>query len=353
MMFYIKDATCISSQATYGQTDLEKYRLPVDNRVAAIEPSYDLIPDKILRRMGKAVRLGVGAAMPLIKNGVQPDGVIIGTANGGMEDCIKFLNQIIEYEEGMLTPTNFVQSTANAVAGQVGLLLKNTGYNITHVHRGHSFENAMIDAAMHLAKNTTHKILLGAVDEISAYNYNIDLLDGWYKTEPISLDAIYNTSTSGSYPGEGSAMFIVDSINTKGSVAVNALKTITSSDVAEVSEAFKEFIQKNNLESNPPDLYLSGENGDIRSVPFYSGCSSQLVPGIPVAVFKHISGEFATASAIALWLCYKILTSRDLPDHMIKIRQAVREQAPANYKRILLYNSFKTLQHSFLLCSVS
>jgi len=352
MMFYIQDATCISSQATYRQIQLEPYKLPAGNRIEAIEPSYTEIPDKILRRMGKAVRLGVGAAMPLIKNGEHPDGIIIGTANGGMEDCIKFLNQIIEYEEGMLTPTNFVQSTANAVAGQVGLLLKNTGYNITHVHRGHSFENAIIDAAMHLSKNSSHKILLGAVDEISAYNYNIDLLDGWYKTAPINYESIYDTTTPGSYPGEGSAMFIVDSISKPGSVAVRALKTVTSSDPLEVSAAFRDFMIANDLDTSPADLYLSGENGDPRSTPFYFGCSSQLASNIPVLIFKHISGEYATASSIALWLCYEILQSQQLPQHMMRFKIAGGLPEGKAYKKILLYNSYKNLQHSFMLCSI-
>src|SRR5688572_16015826 len=164
-MFYIQESTCISSQLTFRRTELANYQAPGGNKISVIEPSYDEIPEKILRRMGKAVRLGVGAAMPLIQGSGNPDGIIIGTANGGMEDCIKFLNQIIEYKEGMLTPTNFVQSTANAVAGQVGMLLKNNGYNITHVHRGHSFENAIFDAAMLLGQQPDSRFLLGAVDE--------------------------------------------------------------------------------------------------------------------------------------------------------------------------------------------
>ena len=101
----------------------------------------------ILRRMGKAVRIGVGAALPLLDGSSNPDGILIGSANGGMEDCIKFLNQVMEYDEGRLTPTNFVQSTPNAIAAQIGLATLNKGYNITHVHRGLAFENALLDAS--------------------------------------------------------------------------------------------------------------------------------------------------------------------------------------------------------------
>src|SRR6478609_4855993 len=181
-MFYIHQSICISPQESFDQINLSALREPVDNQLRAIEPKYENIPPGILRRMGKAVRIGVGAALPLVKSADNYfNGVVIGTSNGGMEDCIKFLNQIVQYEEGQLTPGNFVQSTPNAIAAQIGLLSKNQGYNITHVHRGLSFENALLDASMMLADNPDHQYLLGAVDEISAYNYNIDLLAGWYK----------------------------------------------------------------------------------------------------------------------------------------------------------------------------
>ena len=84
----------------------------------AREPGYmDYIPRNVLRRMGKATRMGVWTALSLLKEQAPVDGIVIGTGLGGMEDCIKFLNQIVDYDEGTLTPTNFVQSTPNALAG--------------------------------------------------------------------------------------------------------------------------------------------------------------------------------------------------------------------------------------------
>ncbi|RZM12149.1 MAG: hypothetical protein EOO88_45975 [Pedobacter sp.] len=140
--------------------------------------------------MGKAVRMGVGAAMPLLQHQEAVDGIIIGTANGGMEDCIKFLNQVIDYDEGLLTPGNFVQSTPNAVAGQLGLMTKNQCYNITHVHRGLSFEMALIDAMMQVKENPGKQYLLGSVDEISDYNFNIDLTGLVFRGRGVDLRSL-------------------------------------------------------------------------------------------------------------------------------------------------------------------
>ena len=90
-MLYIQESTCISSQSTFlNKIKLPEYQVPEGNKICVKEPSYEDIPEKILRRMGKAVRLGVGAAMPLIASSGNPDGIIIGTANGGMEDVLNF-----------------------------------------------------------------------------------------------------------------------------------------------------------------------------------------------------------------------------------------------------------------------
>jgi len=67
--------------------------------------------------MGKSIRMGVGAALPLMSETDSVNGIIMGSANAGMEECVKFLNQIVQYEEGQLTPGNFVQSTGNVIAG--------------------------------------------------------------------------------------------------------------------------------------------------------------------------------------------------------------------------------------------
>ena len=122
---YIHSSVCISPQHTFHEINaagnnsnginIEDIVTSVENKLYAIEPKYENIPLNTLRRMGKAVRMGVGAGVKLLKNYPLLDGIIMGTADGGMEDCIKFLNQVIEYDEGKLTPNNFVQSTANGL----------------------------------------------------------------------------------------------------------------------------------------------------------------------------------------------------------------------------------------------
>ncbi|MBS1667716.1 MAG: beta-ketoacyl synthase chain length factor [Bacteroidetes bacterium] len=342
-MFYIHDTICISPQTSYTDIDLGKINGPVENKLLAKEPSYEGIPLGILRRMGRAVRMGVGAALQITKQNL--DGIIIGTGNGGMEDCIKFLNQIIEYEEGMLTPTNFVQSTTNAIAGQIGLMTKNKGYNCTHVHRGLAFENAIIDADMLLTENSSAKYLLGAVDEISAYNYNIDLLDGWFKKEKLTNENLYDLNSAGSIAGEGAAMFLASKEKIGASAEIKAIHILHSDNEQMIASELKKFISKYTSEEKL-NLVLSGENGDNRLQKYYSTCETQLPEKLAIARFKHLFGEHASASALAVWLSCQIIIKQSVPKHLLKF--------PANnagINEILIYNNHKGIQHSFILIS--
>jgi Beta-ketoacyl synthase, N-terminal domain len=347
-MFYIHNMSCISAQQTFAEIDLNKLHDVVDNRLSVMEPSYEGIPTGILRRMGKAIRFGVGTALPLIKNNnAAINGIIIGTANGGMEDCIKFLNQIIDYDEGMLTPTNFVQSTTNAVAAQIGLLSANKAYNTTHVHRGLAFENALLDADMLLKENASANYLVGGVDEISAYNYNIEYLGGWYKKELSSVKDLYSSNTIGCIAGEAAAMFFINNENTNAIAKVAGIQMLHTQDdkTVIVADQLKLFLAKHLIAGKKIDLLLSGENGDTRVLNYYNACENILNKQTTIARFKHIMGEFPTASAVALWLACYILKEQSVPAHMIKSDAMVQ----TSFNRILIYNNYKGRQHSFIL----
>ncbi|MEP7255744.1 MAG: beta-ketoacyl synthase chain length factor [Ferruginibacter sp.] len=343
-MFYIHQTYCISPQKTFQQADLEILNEPVEKKLLAIEPAYDAIPPGILRRMGKAIRMGVGAAMPIIKNSNPLNGIIIGTANGGMEDCIKFLNQIVQYEEGLLAPGNFVQSTSNAVAAQLGLLSNNKSYNNTHVHRGLAFENAVIDAIMQLNEFPGKNYLLGGVDEISDFNYNIENLAGAYKEESVSNKQLYETDSPGSIVGEGAAMFLVNDQKENAIAKLQALQIFHSEDENSVKNNLQQFIKTHLPADEKIDLLLSGENGDNRTLRFYASCEELISKETAIIRFKHLSGEYPTASAFGLWLACYMSDQKSSPLHMIK-------KAPTNsaIKNILLYNNFKGMQHSFML----
>jgi len=346
-MFYIHQTSCISPQQTFAAVEIDRLHDAVNNKLQVIEPSYEGIPSGVLRRMGKAIRIGVGTALPLIRSTDKSiDGIIIGTANGGMEDCIKFLNQIIDYDEGLLTPTNFVQSTTNAVAAQIGLLSANKAYNTTHVHRGLAFENALLDVMMLLKEHEMANYLVGGVDEISAYNYNIEFLDGWYKKEPIAAKNLYASNTVASMAGEGAAMFFVNNDKKNATAKLTGIHILHTDDERMMADQLQLFLDKYLPAGEKIDLLLSGENGDNRLPGFYNTCEAVLNKQVAVARFKHMMGEYPTASAAALWLACYIFSGQLVPEHMMKYNSPL---SLSFYNRILIYNTYKGQQHSFIL----
>jgi Beta-ketoacyl synthase, N-terminal domain len=342
-MFFIHHTSCISPQQSFGEVDLDQFHVADEGKMRAVEPEYANIPAGALRRMGKAVRMGVGAGLPLLVSTPQVEGIIIGTANGGMEDCIKFLNQIIEYDEGQLTPGNFVQSTPNAIAAQIGFINRNRGYNVTHVQRGLAFESALMDAIMQLSENPGTAYLVGAIEEISTYNYNIDWLDGWYKKEKTEAADLYSGNTTGSIAGEGASLFYVND-NPENAVArLVAVDSYHSNDPLKVAARWQDFLEKNRTD-NPVDILISGENGDTRLLPFYQTIEETLDDETGILRFKHASGEYPTASAFALWLACRLLARGGVPEWWFK-----KQRKRNTVQTIAIYNNFKNQQHGFML----
>ena len=345
-MPYLHQSICISPQNGFPDSESSAVCLSVNNLLKAIEPAYPGIPAGVMRRLGKSVRMALGSALPLLENYPAPDGIVIATANGGMEDCIKFLNQIIEYREGLLTPANFVQSTSNAAAAQIALVTKNHNYNITHVHRGLAFENALLDVLMLLKENQHCGYLLGCTDEISAYNYNIDRIAGWFRKEPVLNTELFQSTAQGTIAGEGAFMVWMNN-QAEGAVAkLVALKTLHSLDKNLVTETLKTFLAEHFPGGDTPDILITGDNGDERLAPYFDAVESFFGEHSTVARFKHLCGEYCTASSFACWLAMQIIQSGILPQLLIK-----KKSNSNACKRILIYNNYRAKQHAFILIS--
>jgi hypothetical protein len=341
---YVTDLYAISPQKTHDLSfENGDWQVLNEYIYKAIEPSYqDVIPNSQLRRMGKAVRMGIGVALPLLGRNPKPDGIIFGTANGGLEDCIKFLNQIVEYNEGVLTPTNFVQSTPNALAGQVALLSENQGYNMTHVNGSLAFESALLDAELYFDehKQEERTVLLGAVEEISDYNYNIDRLGERFKQELVSNEELLNSKTSGSYCGEGSTQFYLSS-NPENSLAkFSAFKQSSHLSQAEIGDFIGSFLAEQNLQVSDIDCLLLGKNGDVSTDSWYEE-TEKLFGTKPTVYFKKSVGEYRTVSAFASYLAVQLLNG--------KAKHLVENSTTTEPKNILIYNHFDAIRHSLIL----
>ncbi|UXP32538.1 beta-ketoacyl synthase chain length factor [Reichenbachiella agarivorans] len=341
---YIKAAIAFSPQYSFDDSfsakEIEQHQ---GNKYFAVEPNYgDMIPRSLLRRMNKAVRMGVGAGLMTLKGQPPLDGIILGTANGGIDDSFKFLQQILEYEEGTLTPTNFVQSTPNSVAGSLALMSENIGYNITHVNYGLAFEVALLDAMMLFEEKKAKLLLVGAFEEISDHNYNMDLQAGWFKTGESASADLLDSHTDGTVKGEGSAMFVMDNDPKDAMAHILSIDQISFATKEEVSAKIQAVLTEHGVKSKEVALLL-GMNGDQRTDDWYSDLMMGEFTDNTVYTFKNLVGEYPTATGFALWLSTQIFAQAKLPMEMI------RKGHHTEPKHLLIYNHYKAKQHSLIL----
>ena len=343
---FIKDMSCISTQETYNNTLFEKGVKVFDTpKLWAIEPEYkDIIPSKLLRRMSKLVRMSVGTGLPLIEKNKEIGGIIMSSSYGSVKHSLRFLKQIIDYDEGTLTPTDFVQSTPNCVAGVLALMGKITGYNTTHVNQGLSFESSLLDAILLLEEGKVNRLLLGGGEELSEENYNIDEQRGIFKEEAISTSELLQSKTKGTLPGEGVAMFVIDAIKNPDSISeIVDVDMICHVSKEEVAGKAKHFLAKNDLAPDDIDTVFMGRNGDIRTDIYYDYLRTELFNQQNIYVYKALTGEYYTASAFATWLAAKLLSGTQIP------KECVWKQTSRSPNNILLYNNYEGTQHSFIL----
>lgn len=258
------------------------------------EPDYkQWIPNATLRRrMSRVVRMGVATGLQCLE-GVKDtpvDAILTATGLGCLADTEKFMDTILDNDERLLAPTAFIQSTFNIIGAQIALLTGNHGYNSTYVHRGFSFESALLDAALLLQEGEASTVLAGAVDEMTpALHTILGRMGCWKKTNP----------------GEGAAFFLLS-----GELAADSRVAIQDMEM---------------FSGTYPDSEI-----DRRMADFLSENDESDALILRPEAYKCYCGEYPTAISFAIWYASRRMEERGF--------------APS----VLLYNSLCG-NHSFIL----
>lgn len=294
--------------------------------LSACEPDYKgIITNATLRRrMSRIVKMGVACGLECIDGMASENiqGIITATGLGCLADTEKFLNTLIENEERMLNPTPFIQSTFNTIGAQIALFRQIHAYNMTYVHRGLSFESALLDAMLKIWEGADN-ILVGAIDEITDTSYAIQQRLGLLK---------------GMQAGEGAQFFLLSREAGEHPLAeIIGIDTFAGQQTAEeINTRISCFLQRNGLKTQDIHWLMTG-----KSVEKETACkgnaiyeellNSSLFSSSIHLGFKHECGEYPTASAYAVW-------------------KAVKEaQQCDRTTNILIYNHHHSINHSLIL----
>lgn len=348
---YIHSVCSISAQKTYDNLEfLNEVITYNDTIISAVNPNYkDFIPPSASRRMAKGIKMSIVAAKIALNEAAleNVDAIITGTGMGGLRDSEKFLKAIVENEELYLTPTPFIQSTHNTVGGQIALEIGCKGYNFTYVHSSISFESALLDAMLQLQLDEANNILIGGVDELADYTIKIHRIVNHIKAEEINSNELLESKTKGAVFGEGANFFVLSNKKQDTSYAkILDVKIINTIPEDTLEQTAISFLETNNLQITDVDLLILGNNGDVDYDHIYDTLRSNKFKNTPQAYYKHVCGEFNTASSFGVWLAAKILKTQNLPKEV-----QLNSIPSSSYKRALLYNQYRGENHSFVLLS--
>lgn len=347
MELYIKGIGCISPQLTYDNAVfLPEIKSYAGNRMMCVEPDYAPFFDAgSLRRMGRMVKFGTAAALIALKDSgvTQLDAITTGTGYGLLESSEKFLKNMADANGSVLSPTSFIQSTHNTVSSTIALIAGCNAHNNTFSHKGFSFESALIDARLMIAEGAANA-LVGGHDEIGENTFAIMEKLNLFRQNAAAVALDYEKGKTGIVAGEGAAFFVLSAISREsdyGMLVDNAV-FYNQQNISEVKQQINDFLHRNKIALVDIDVVISGINGDAKSDAVSSELNHSFFAHQTIALYKHLCGEYMTATSFGFWLASKMLLSQQVPNAVI-LKDHHRKP-----KHILLYNVFQN-DHSIML----
>ena len=340
---YIISSSCISPQPSFQCHDLNmEINETSTNIFHCIEPNFSLFINPVqIRRMSLALKIGYATAIDCLKQeeNLIPDAVMIGTGKGCLEDTELFLHSMRTYHETALNATHFIHSTYNQLNGMIALNRKISSYNMTYVHRGFSFEHALIDAGLLFDENQAQSALVGSFDEMTEEHFTIKKQWGYWKDELINSKDLLLSESKGTIAGQGSAFYLVSKIKPQHKVvSIQSVVPLYRPSETDIQFALNHMLSKLDLKIDDIDLVLLGENGDANYKQAYQNFKS-LFSNTQFLYFKHLCGEYDTATSFGTWLASQILLNQAIPNYVLHPKEegqleAKFEPFQAVYKKL-------------------
>lgn len=351
---YIQSAAALSPQNTFDGSIFEPLAEYTGDCMVATDPDFGkYIPAARLRRMSRFLKMGLTTATLAIQRaGFIPEAICVGTGNGCCSHLEKFMRATTEQGEELLSPIPFMASGHNNLAAQIAMNHQIKGYNMSFLNGSASFENALSDAHLLLCEGQYHNVIVGGADEITDLTKNVfrhigDFLFPLTEKE-ISNKAFYSEDNKSTLLGEGAAFFCLTSQPSDQTIA-QLVGVHSRNGQARSAQSDKEWLNSilasHHLSAADIDLVISGENGanDAFNSQNYSAVYP-LFGQADVAVYKHLCGEYYSASSFALFCACQIFQYGKIPSHLLlthlKKGNAEYQAIDKKPRNILIYHAY-------------
>jgi 3-oxoacyl-[acyl-carrier-protein] synthase-1/3-oxoacyl-[acyl-carrier-protein] synthase II len=255
-----------------------------------------------VRRLKRFPRLALSLAIAAHENSGEvddPSAVFLGTGWGALSETSDFLTRLFETDEQFPSPIDFIGSVHNAAAGQIAMRFQATGTNITMTGGDYSFEQALMAADL-LSNNIDDTFLVIGADE----------------SHP-QLSRLFDRSASGSaiLSDGGGALCLKTGPSASGFTIQPVFFENRENNPAVISsliQRLEQFQQINDrygviLAGLPAACRREGEM-QLQTLLSLSGFKH------PVIDYRKITGEYASASAVAAAMAVKFLQAGKIPE---------------------------------------
>ena len=347
MSVYIQSANQISAQKPLSDEWFDNPVFYDDKRVPTIDPDFTgHFPPLVARRMCKLLKRAAILSRKTLKDASveMPDAIISGTGLGCIDNTEHFIHSIMENGEQFLQPTYFMQSTHNILSSSVAIDMKCHGYNNTYVHRGVSFENALLDALMQFEQKRIKTALVGGYDELTNdYYVFFNRIGIW--------DFVTGSSPDKKcFAGEAAVSMLLDTVKNENTICeVSDVELMYSPTSEQLQKQLDEMLEKTGCKLSDIDAVLTGLSTHAKNDEVYNDTITNLFEDRPIMQYKHLFGESFSSSALGVYVAATCLHKGRVPSFLLS---GMSPSAGVNdVKRILIYNHYKNKSHSFILLS--
>jgi len=112
-----------------------------------------------------------------------------------------------------------------------------------------------------------------------------------------------------------------------------------------IEKKIASFLATQSLAIDDIDVIITGRNGDMKNDEIYNKLESSFFANKQVVNYKHLCGEYPTASSFALWMASMIIKDGSIPKALTDQPQSLSN----NIKTVLIYNHYLMEHHSLFL----
>jgi len=346
MAIYIQSAKQISVQKPLSDEWFDNPIYYDEKYVPTINPDFTPYFSPLnARRMCALVKRALVLSRLTLKEAAveMPDAIISGTGLGSADNIEKFLHSITENDEKFLQPTCFMQSSHNIISSTIAIEMKCNGYNCTYMHRGSSFENALLDAFMQFELGRAQNVLTGGFDELTNDYYKFFDKIGIWNFES------GDTPKKRCFASEVAVSMLLSKTRNEHTICeISDIKLLHKPTDKQLQEALNTLLAKAGCKISDIDAVITGLNTHTENDTIYRNVANHFFNDIPILQYKHLFGESLSSSAIGVYVAATCLRKGYIP----AILSTDKDMNINNVKRILVYNHYRNKSNSFILLSL-